>query len=255
QPFPGAEDLKYLDLSDIVDIETYPWDWENSDMIKVVGLRAQESPRRRLAIHSSKGHLTKPDPVTQVISCRPIYDWSDGDVWLAVKKQKWDYNHAYDELYKANVPRTQIRIAPPVLGQQSLHVLSAARTIWPDWFERLCNRLDGVRRIVTHGKRALIPERRSGETWEQCYMRVCANTGIKWIAHRAQQAMDCALRFHGQHSTLPFPEVTPCLLCSGDKNLGSWKKLTFALFSGDPICLRTAPLGLKPVDPETLMGT
>ena len=254
QPFPSVEDAKYRDLSDIIDCETYPWHWQTQDMIKVVGLRAAESPRRRLAIHGSKGHLTKPDRVTQVISCRPIYDWSQGDVWLAIKRHKWDYNCAYDELYRANVPRKEIRVAPPVLGSQSLHVLSAARKIWPDWFERLCNRLDGVERVVTYGKRALIPERKSGETWEGCFERLCLKTSIPWIADRARQGMEHALRNHAQHSTVAFPEVVPCFLCSGDKTLGSWKKLTYALYGGDPICLKTGPLGLKPVDPEKLMA-
>jgi len=250
QPFPNAEDAKYRDLSDIVDIETYPWDWQRQDMVKVVGLRAQESPRRRLAIHSSKGHLTKPDPTTQVISSRPIYDWKDSDIWLAIRKFKWDYCKAYDALYKANVPRQQLRIAPPVLGPQSLHVLLEARKIWPAWFARLCDRLDGVERVVTYGKRALIPERKSGETWEQCFKRVCLKAGIGWIATRARQGMESALEKHRQHSTLDFPEVIPCFLCSGDKSLGSWKKLTYALYGGDPVCLKTSPLGLRPVDPE-----
>jgi predicted phosphoadenosine phosphosulfate sulfurtransferase len=254
QPFPNAEDAVYRDLANIVDIETYPWNWETTDMIKVVGLRAQESPRRRLAINSSKGHLTQPDPVTQVISCRPIYDWSDGDVWLAIKKHGWDYNRAYDELYKANVPRKEIRIAPPVLGSQSLHVLSAARKIWPDWFERLCGRLEGVRRVATYGKRALMPERRCRETWKQCFERLCLKAPIPWIADRARQAMDAALKIHARHSSLPLPEVTPCFLCSGDKTLGSWKRLTHALYNGDPICMKTASLGLKPVNPEKLMA-
>lgn len=254
QPFPNSEDAKYRDLSNIVDIETYPWNWEAVDMVKVVGLRAQESPRRSLAIHSSKGHLTQPNPTTQVISCRPIYDWTDGDVWLAIKKFGWDYNRAYDALYKANVRRKEIRIAPPVLGPQSLHVLTAARKIWPDWFERLCNRLDGVRRVVIHGKDTLTPKCKHGESWKQCFRRLCLKSPIPWIAKRARQAMDTALKNHAQHSTLPFPEVIPCLLCSGDKTLGSWKRLTIALYNGDPICMKTAPLGLKPLDPEKFVS-
>jgi len=252
QPFADAEDAVDRDLSNIVDIETYPWDWEHTDMIKVVGLRAQESPRRRLAINSSRGHLTKPDPVTQVISCRPIYDWSDGDVWLAIKKFQWDYCDAYDKLYRAGMPRQQLRIAPPVLGSQSLHVLMEARKMWPDWFERLCKRLHGVERVTVYGKRSLVPERKSAETWQGCFERLCLKATIPWIAKRAEQGMKSALEKHSRHSSLSFREVIPYLLCSGHKTLGSWKKLTYALYGGDPICLKTGPLGLKPVDPEEL---
>jgi predicted phosphoadenosine phosphosulfate sulfurtransferase len=236
---------------DVTDIELYPWDWENQFMTQLTGLRAQESPRRAFGINASKGHLSAPDSRTQIRYSRPIYDWKDDDVWLALKKFQWNYCRSYDELFKLGVSKRHLRTAPLTLGPQSYEAIVSVRKLWPDWYERLCARLPGVRHVFTHGKQVLLPAPKPGEAWSDCYRRVCLNSPVSWIRERALQAMTCVLELHAKHSTLPFPESEACFFC--DRQLiASWKQLTLALYNGDPACLKAKRLKLPPVDPHTL---
>lgn len=257
QPNPSSEFVEGGSMRDMVNLATYytPGVEEGIiDLVQVTGIRALESPRRRLAIHSSKGHLTNRDKQSLVRWSRPIYDWSDKDVYLALKKFNWDYCTAYDDFLKAGLTQSQLRVGQPTNGIEGLPVLRAARSLWPDWFSRVCRRLDGVHQAVTYGINALRPDRHSSETWMECFQRLCLKSPVPWIAERSAQAMSRALKAHRKHSDLPFPEVTPCLLCPGNRFLGSWKNMVKALYNGDPAGYRVASLGLKMVDPNTVMG-
>jgi 3'-phosphoadenosine 5'-phosphosulfate sulfotransferase (PAPS reductase)/FAD synthetase len=50
----------------------------------VIGLRVYESRNRLMGLVSSGGHLTKPNRFG-VRNCRPVYDWTDADVWRAIR--------------------------------------------------------------------------------------------------------------------------------------------------------------------------
>ena len=68
---------------------------EGKQLFAVLGLRTSESRSRMMGLFSSGGYLTRPNKYG-TFSCRPIYDWSDGDIWKAIKDNQWDYNDAYD---------------------------------------------------------------------------------------------------------------------------------------------------------------
>jgi predicted phosphoadenosine phosphosulfate sulfurtransferase len=101
--------------------------------------------------------------------CRPIYDWTDGDVWLAHKRFGWDYNRAYDVLNRMGVPRKRLRIAPPTMIAYGFSTLKIAAAAWPKWFDRVCARLPGVRTAAMFGLRAVQPYRKYKETWQECF--------------------------------------------------------------------------------------
>jgi predicted phosphoadenosine phosphosulfate sulfurtransferase len=121
------------------------------DLINVIGLRASESVNRRLAMFSSGGFLTYPDPHTKVRKARPIYDWNEPDVWLAIKKFQWDYNRAYDTFWQLGMTPSMLRIGPPTINIHAIKAIPYFAKAWPHWFDRVCHRLPGVRRVAQFG--------------------------------------------------------------------------------------------------------
>lgn len=223
--------------------------WDSADkrqrLVAVIGLRTQESVKRLLGLFSSKGPMTAASRFgTHYL--RPIYDWTEGDVWRFIKDTKADYNHGYDTLYRMGVTRN-LRMGPPTMTLAGLHQLQTAARAWPAWFDRVCSRVPGSRLAVAFGRRAVSPRRRVGESWEQCFYRECLGPDApEWVRERAGLFLQKRLQGHGKHSTAPYPEVEPCHSCG---LLGTWKSLVTALYGGDPYGLKTWPV-LPFVDPE-----
>jgi len=219
---------------------------EGKNLYAVIGLRTSESRARLMGLYSSKGYITKPNK-HRVRNVRPIYDWKDRDVWKAIDDNGWDYNHAYDTMARLGLPRHKLRIAPPTLTLHGADQLQLAAKAWPRWFDRVCQRLPGVRLAAKYGRRAVEPVRRLGETWEECFYRTCIEEAPKWIAERAKFMADGAIEFHSHHSTQPFPDVKSCPRCQG--KIRSWRILTNALYDGDPFSMHgVSSLGY--VEPE-----
>jgi predicted phosphoadenosine phosphosulfate sulfurtransferase len=219
-------------------------------LINVIGLRVSESLNRRLGLYASGGFLAKSNQYG-VSKARPIYDWTDGDVWKAIHDYQWDYNSAYDTMAKFGVKKSELRITPPTLSLKNAENLGIAARAWPRWFDKVCERLPGVRSVALFGKRAVQAERHLGESWEECFQRTCIDDApAAWIKERAVAVRRKMVRHHGKHSTSPLPEVKPCHWCNeGAPNLGSWKALTEAMFGGDPFCMMAKKM-LPYVDPE-----
>lgn len=217
------------------------------ELVAVIGIRTQESRLRMMSISQSGGALTKANR-HGVRNCKPIYDWSDGDVWLAVKEHGWDYNHAYNVMLRMGVPRARLRISPPTMTEAGVSSLQMAAKAWPVWFERVAARLPGVRTAVHYGKRAITPLRRHYETWEECFWRTCVNEAPQWIAERSQRVHDVITHQHAKHSATPFPEVKPCYSCKG--NQGSWKKMAEMMYNGNPFSFKGVEDMLPYVEPD-----
>jgi predicted phosphoadenosine phosphosulfate sulfurtransferase len=220
---------------------------EGKDLVSVLGLRATESMGRRMGIYSSKGFLTNENAVGTRYA-RPIYDWSDGDVWLAHKMYGWDYNEAYDTMRRNGVSRNNLRVAPPTMSVASLECLQAAAKAHPTWFERVQRRLPGIATAVRFGAVAVEPQRRLNESWEQAYNRLCIKDAPDWIADRAQRYKMIALEYHFKHTTDPLPEVRRC---SGGRCQiigGSWKRMADIMYNGDPFSAKQQEI--KHVEPS-----
>lgn len=228
---------------------TVPWRFpppEGKNLYAVMGLRISESHGRMYGLFSSGGYVTKPNK-WGVAGVRPIYDWTDGDVWRALSMNKWDYNKAYDTFLALGVPARRLRIAPPTMHVNGIGALSTAAQAWPKWFDKVAERLPGVRTAAQFGLKSVLPARKLGETWEACFQRLCIDEAPVWIGARAKKLRERMVHTHTRHATYPMPEVKPCYTCTG--RLGSWKKLTLAVFNGDPFSTKTSSL-LPWVAPE-----
>ena len=246
QPPVRATRIPDLHIGAMVNPTRFPPE-PGKKLYSVIGIRATESRTRRLAIHSTGGYLTRhPNPFGSY-HARPIYDMADGDIWRAIHEHRWDYNDAYNHLLRAGVAKWRLRIAPPSMSVSSLYLLQFAARIWPHWFDRVSARLPGIRTAVQFGRRAVEPQRRLGETWEQCFQRTCIAEAPLWIAARADAIRRKQLQGHAAHSSTLFPQVqaTSCPKC---KLLGSWDVLAKQCYHGDPFSQKQD--FLPPVEPS-----
>lgn len=233
QPPKFAEYIKELSITWMINKAKYPPE-HGKDLFAIIGLRTDESKRRMMALASARGYMTKPNTA----GCRranPIYDWSVGDVWKAVKDNDWDYNHAYNVMFRLSKSTTKtgasLRIAPPTLTVAGVKSLQQAARAWPLWFEKVCVRLPGVRAVARYGKKCVLPERNLGETWEQCFERTCIDEAPQWIKERSVKVRDFVVKSHAKHSTSPYPQKTGCDRCPVPK---SWRNLAYKMYMGNP---------------------
>jgi predicted phosphoadenosine phosphosulfate sulfurtransferase len=236
RPYPelGVEIDEPL-MTDLIHPRRYPLE-PGQRLVVITGLRAEESRFRAMSISATKGHMTKHPKDSGAYYSRPIYDWQDGDVWKAIRDGSWDYNRAYDSLYRLGINGRSLRIGPPTMNAYSLNVTKAAAVAWPKWFDKVNRRLPGVRTAVQFGLRGLQPDRLHGEEWHDTYQRTCIDTAPQWIAERAEMARTRMLGRHRLHSTAPFPEHKACSECGPN---GSWRGLGMNVYLGDPFCSRT----------------
>ncbi len=245
KPPPCAIEIPEKTIMQLVIPSRFPAE-PGKRLMCLVGVRAQESSQRLLSVHKSKGFITKVN-AHGAHKAYPLYDWMDGDVWKAIHEFGWDYNRAYDAMLRHGVPRKLMRIAPP-----TQHVLSIPNQLrvgllsWPKWFDRVEVRCPGVRTAVQYGERAVWPQRRLQETWEDCFRRTCIEEAPAWIADRAREAERRQLNIHRHHATTPFPDVRACLGCSA--SAASWKQLARMAYCGDPFSQRLTFLPY--VEPE-----
>lgn len=210
-------------------------------IIDVVGLRAVESAKRMLGVVSSGGALTGAGAKRGGIpfhKLRPIYDWSDGDVWRAHKENGWDYNRAYDVMLRMGIKTKMMRVGPPTLNVHSAENLMMASKAWPRWFDRVCDRLRGVRQAAQFKNVVLFPKRRSDETWKDTFYRTCIEGApADWIRERAVLLEQHFIEKHARHSTEPFPMTKPCPECGGGFT-ACYKRMAEIAFNGDPFSLK-----------------
>lgn len=246
-PADLAVSIDQQHIAGLINTDRYP-PAEGKNLYAVIGLRVSESPQRRMGLYSSGGYLTTgTDGIGGFYKCRPIYDWSDGDIWKAILDNGWDYNRAYDVMYRLGVSRKGMRIGPPTMTVAGLSQLQTCARGWPRWFDKVCERLPGVRLAVQFGRHALEPDRKLGETWKQTFHRTILDDprAADWIKERAAAVRDRSISKHAAHSTADLPDTTMCPRCMP---IGCWRHLTRYMYAGDPFSLKQR--FLPPVEPE-----
>jgi 3'-phosphoadenosine 5'-phosphosulfate sulfotransferase (PAPS reductase)/FAD synthetase len=201
-------------------------------LISVLGLRAQESPMRLRGIHASGGYLTRKNRVGAVVA-RPIYDWTDRDVWRFIAESRVDYSRGYDVMIVAGVPRQRLRISSFGIAFSSLYDHPRLAWAFPGWAARLEGRLGpDIARVADLGARAHRPNHRPDETWAQTLLRECVDEAPTWIAERTTEVLARASQEHRRHaSTTILPDDEPCTRCEA---FGSYRVIARQLYWGAP---------------------
>lgn len=235
KPPAYAKKINAIDLYEMVNPISFPPP-KGKRLFIVIGNRVEESRARMMSIHSTSSFITGKTP-EGAYKVYPIYDWTVGDIWKAVADNKWDYNSAYSVLFKMGMKPADMRIAPPTMTWFGMMGLQIASKAWPKWYDKVEARIPGAKAIAHFGLRAVMPLRRSSETWKECYQRECIDDAPPWIAKRAKDAIDRMLSAHANHSNKPFPEVDDCTVC-GTTQTGSWRSLANVMYTGDPYSLK-----------------
>jgi predicted phosphoadenosine phosphosulfate sulfurtransferase len=243
QPPDYAYDIQTNNIEAIITPESFPPP-PGKDLYVVLGLRVQESPNRMMGLYSSGGWITKAHPKWGYRKARPIYDWSDADIWLGHAEFGWDYNKAYDTMLRLGVNRKALRIAPPTMKAAGIAQLQMAQKAWPQWFDKVCERCPGIRTAAQYGRLTVEPRRRLGETWSEAFQRECIDDAPDWISERSSRTRLYVMKRHRAHSTTPFPEVDQCPKCGG---MASWEALAKVCFMGDPFSFHVP---VPPVEPD-----
>lgn len=116
----------------------------------LTGIRTDESLRRyRIVSQMQNDNYINSRPRgtnKNIYSAHPLYDWRSTDVWLAVKKNNWDYNATYDVFNLTNELGGKYlhqRVCPP-FGEEPLRGFSIYQKSFPEMWALMCNRVAGV---------------------------------------------------------------------------------------------------------------
>jgi predicted phosphoadenosine phosphosulfate sulfurtransferase len=117
----------------------------------ISGVRAEESPRRKLAMTQD---LTYKDITWgkrlfekyEHYTFYPIYDWSYTDVWKCIHEHKWNYNKVYDEMYRHRVPINEMRISN-LHHETAIQSMLYVQEIEPLTWEKISSRINGANTI------------------------------------------------------------------------------------------------------------
>lgn len=245
KPPPFAYKIPENSIEYVVHTNRFPVTGDQK-LINIIGIRAHESRKRIFAMSSMGGKTYTKTPMSpNTYLSYPIYDWSNGDVWRAYKEFGWDYNKAYDMMFKMGLTKKKMRIGPPTLNENSLSLLTFASKAWPHWFDRVEARLPGLRTVAQFGTRVLKPHKKLGEKWKDVFYRTCLDNSPDWIIERARGQMEITLRRHAIHSTSEFPDVSDCHICA---LISSWKRLAEVMYSGDPFSFYCEHPCMEPED-------
>jgi predicted phosphoadenosine phosphosulfate sulfurtransferase len=116
----------------------------------LVGLRTDESLNRFRAVtkHPQFGQdwITQTDALN-CYNVYPIYDWSFGDVWTYIARNKLPYAPVYDKMFKAGLYKRNMRISQSFcdVSKQGIPII---REIEPESFERFMNRVAGMNSLT-----------------------------------------------------------------------------------------------------------
>ena len=203
---------------------------EKGTSAMILGIRAQESIVRWRSICTKRGFeafISTRAGVPYAVKASPIYDWKSEDVWRAPHQFGWDYNHAYDQKNKFGHTLLEARIAPP-FGDQSFRALDHYQACWPEFWEKLAERVPGAKTAARYSKTALYGRakasekadpRRAGESWRSYTLRRIRELPA---ANRSEVAdgVYSLLRKHRNRTTAPMPDD------GNDPTTGlSWKLL------------------------------
>jgi predicted phosphoadenosine phosphosulfate sulfurtransferase len=151
----------------------------------LLGLRAQESLRRRGIILSHSGpdaYMTRrtADGAKNLVMAYPIYDWTSEDVWTGIATRGWDYCAYYDHMEMLGVGRDTQRLGPP-FGEEPLIRLWTYRELDPALWDRLSLRVPGARTAALHSRNTLYgggggsgggAQKDDAETWPEAINRM-----------------------------------------------------------------------------------
>jgi len=113
----------------------------------LIGLRAEEGITRFRAVTKHKGwnDLRWSTENNEIAKFYPIYDWTVYDVWKFIYDYNLPYNKIYDKMFWNNHSIYSKMRVSNLIHEKSFRCLSDLPKYEPDTYNKLCNRIAGVR--------------------------------------------------------------------------------------------------------------
>ncbi len=118
---------------------------------KFAGVRAEESPRRSMALTESTTYKditwgNKENPKLNQYTFYPIYDWSYTDVWKYILDNNIEYNKIYDKMYQYGLDIRSMRVSN-LHHETAIQSLTYVQEIEPETWNKVAERIDGANTI------------------------------------------------------------------------------------------------------------
>lgn len=201
-----------------------------------IGIRTNESLNRFRTIVSDKKerfkdygwttHVKIGDRLTTVYNFYPIYDWEVEDIWGAVSRLNLLYNPVYELMYKNGLSLHEQRLCQPY-GDDQRNGLDQYRTIEPETWERVLNRVHGVNFGNIYARSSLLgniqSEKPDGMTWEQYAVFLLESLGLyaPELRDHYTRKIQTFLRWYEEKEGVKLEEIQD----EADKKLESAKKV------------------------------
>lgn len=113
----------------------------------LVGMRMDESPRRRMSITGTAAKWHGITWCTNAIGNTrkfwPIYDFTNDDIWTAIARNHWKYNKVYDVMYRWGVSKRMMRVSA-LIHETAWHSLEMLQEFEPKTYNRFVKRIPGT---------------------------------------------------------------------------------------------------------------
>ena len=172
EPPPFAIDMGEMKYPAPGDAITRLWGPEYGKVAELLGLRCYESRPRMYGLISSGSYIAK-GPAPHVDKVRPIYDWRDRDVWLAIHRFGWDVNAAYARMYRLRHNPKELRIAVPT-SIEAMNHWADWQILHPQWWGKVRRRFSNIHSLAMFNYDLHRPVRKEGETWQDAACRYLA---------------------------------------------------------------------------------
>lgn len=129
-------------------LHKYCFEPETKNGCILSGIRGQENITRRLMVSGNKnqGWIMKRNEKSKSTKVYPIWDWTFDDVWIAIAKNKWEYNKIYDYQYQYGIPKTRMRVSA-LIHETSWRSIEMLQEFEPKTYNKFVSRISGTSTI------------------------------------------------------------------------------------------------------------
>ena len=240
--FPFFE--PHMEFEDFV-VEYGKWFAKGVTCACGVGIRTDESLNRFRTIANQRkqrfeGHAWTTRITENVFNAYPIYDWRTEDIWTAVGRYKWPYNHIYDLMHLSGVSIHDARICQPY-GDDQRRGLDLFHRLEPESWFKVVQRVTGANFGALYARTALLGfrkmEKPDEHTWRS-YSEFLLDTLPKyqqvWFTAKFDNFFAWWEKEHGIAKEDVLDEASPKLEAA--KKIPSWRRIARCILTNDVIC-------------------
>jgi predicted phosphoadenosine phosphosulfate sulfurtransferase len=215
-----------------------------------IGIRSNESLNRfRTIVNTQKSiyknyswttQVKKHDKFLNIYNFYPLYDWRTQDIWGVVSLYDLPFNPVYEWLYKNGVGIHQQRLCQPY-GDDQRGSLDQFRTLEPETWERVLNRVEGVNFGNIYARTSLLGNIKSEKpehmTWEEYTVFLLESLGLyaPELRDHYYRKISKFLKWYEKNEGLKvtdIPDVADKKLES-QKKVASWRRIGRAIERND----------------------